>query len=197
MDLISPIRRANGRRASLVDGFEAYDDAVAALRLMDLWKEEASDADKAWIAWRVVFVDPEEAQKEGFGLLVKAAWELYGIDLDGAHAAECGAKRLIDWEGDSARIAASIRQAYGITWERFARETGFRDACAMIGLLPRDTPMGTAIYYRVAEPPASNGRNSEQIEAFKKLKREYAIKDDSAESAANDAMTGFLKGFAG
>ena len=194
MDLTSPIRRRNGRRVSLVGGYEAYDDAVAALRLMSLWREDATAEEKAYVAWRVVFVDAERAQAEGSGLLAEAAWKLYGLDLDGSHKSECSDQRLIDWEGDSARIAASIRQAYGITWEQFARETGFRDACAMIGLLPRETPMGTALYYRVAEPPKPNGHNSEQIEAFRKLKREYEIKGEQSESSANDAMTSFALG---
>ena len=158
-------------------GFDAYDDALAALRLMEAMREEMTPADRRWLAYRIVFADPDAAMAEGDGLLAEAAWRLYGVDLDGSHASECGGRRLIDWDADAARIAASVRMAYGVPWERFARETGFRDACEMICMLPRETPMGTAIYFRTAEPPRFDGRNGERIAEFKRLKRHYAIED--------------------
>ncbi|HIS39958.1 MAG TPA: hypothetical protein IAC12_03835 [Candidatus Aphodovivens avistercoris] len=192
MRLTEPIRRRNGRLVADVEGHEAYSDAVAALRLLEITGEEAAPADKTWVAWRVVFVDAESASKDGPGLLARAAWELYGIDLDGSHASECGGKRVIDWEADAQRIAASVRQVYGVTWEQFARETAFRDACAMIGMLPRDTPMGTAIHYRTAKAPRFNGKNGEQVAAFKRAQRAFAIDGggDPAK-ASNDAMADF------
>ena len=193
MELTAPIRRRNGRRVSDICGYEAYDDALAALRLISLMGEEdASAADKRYIAWKIVFVDGS-AQKEGDALLARAAWELYGIDIDGSHSAECGGNRIIDWEGDAARIAASVRQVYGVGWEEFARETSFKDACAMIGMLPKSTPMGAAVYYRTAEPPKANGKNSEQVNAFRKLQKHYEIKSDKSDATANDAMTGFAQ----
>ena len=189
MRLTEPIRRRNGRLVASVEGHEAYSDAVAALRLLDLADEDAPAADKTWVAWRAVFVDAEPASKEGPGLLSRAAWELYGIDLDGSHVSECGGKRVIDWEADAQRIAASVRQVYGVAWEQFARETTFRDACAMIGMLPRETPMGTAIYYRTAEAPKFNGRNAEQVQAFRKLQQAYAIEGKNGMADANASAT--------
>ena len=180
---------------AVFEGHEAYDDAVAALRLMAALKDpQAGAADRAWLAWRIVFFSPQEAQAQGHGLLCRAAWGLYGIDMDGSHAGECGGQRIIDWEADATRIAASIRQAYGIPWERFARETSFRDACAMIGLLPRETPMGTAIYYRTAEPPKPDGRNAERIAEFNRLRNLFAISDTMGESS--DAMAGIFASLA-
>lgn len=175
-------------------GFEAYDDVLAALRLMEAMRGDMTAADRRWLAYRIVFADPEAAEREGDCLLAEAVWDLYGIDLDGSHASECGGRRLIDWQGDAARIAASVRQAYGVPWERFARETGFRDACELICLLPRDTPMGTAIYFRTAEPPKPNGRNSEQISEWKRVARFYAI--DDGRTDMNGAESDFFAALA-
>lgn len=192
MNLTASIRKRNGRRVASFRGFDAYDDALAALRLMGMLAEpHATYDDKLCIAWAIVFCDAKDASRQGFDLLADCIWELYGMDIAGNHAGECKGKRIIDWDSDADRIAASIRQVYGVSWEQFARETSFRDACAMIGLLPRDTPMGTAIYYRTAEPPAPNGKNGDQIAEFNRIKAHYAIEQDVL-AASNDKMADFF-----
>lgn len=189
MRLTDPLETHSGRLVATVDGHEAYCDAIAALRLLELAEEDAAPQDKSWVAWRVVFVDGDKASADDPALLSRAAWELYGIDLDGSHESECGGKRVIDWKADAQRIAASVMQVYGMPWHRFARENTFRDVCAMIGMLPRETPMGTAIYYRTAEAPKFNGRNAEQVQAFRKLQQAYAIEGKNGMADANASAT--------
>ena len=160
-----------------------YDDALTALKVVALFQDEdVSPWMKRRIVMHLLFPDPEAvaAGLEGLdGFLAYAAWEVAGLDIDGSHEGEYGA-RVIDWEQDAEVIEASLWQAYSQPLQDIACKVSFRELGQLVGMAPHETPIGQAIYYRTADEPKSTKYNQDDIARFRKLRHAWALKDDGA-----------------
>lgn len=174
-----------------------HDDAATALKLVELAGDRSvSSAARSRICMELLFCDPQAVAGKVDdlpGLVAKALWEVAYIDVDGSHAKETGAKKVIDWEADAPYIRASLYYAYGKPWDELAREVSYRDICHMVGMLPRETTMGQALYYRTASEPRATKYNQEEVRHFRERKRFWALKGkaDAADTmAAQNAQAG-------
>lgn len=123
------------------------------------------------------------------------AWECCRADLDGSHAAECSGERVVDWEADGPYLRATSLAAWGMTYDELCAKVTFSELCELVGLAPRDTPMGQAVYYRTAEPPGARAGAQARAEfsrrrEFWSLKgeRDRAGRMETANRAAADAF---------
>lgn len=173
-----------------------YDDALTALKVIALFgDEDVSPVGKQGILMRLLLPDPDavaEAVADLSGFLALAVWEVAGLDIDGSHEGEYGAP-VIDWEQDAEVIEASLWQAYSCPPGDIAAKVSFREFGQLVGLAPHDTPIGQAIYYRVADEPKSTKYNQDEVSRFRKLRQAWALKTSGAavdrEAASNSHAT--------
>lgn len=158
---------------------QVYDDADTALRVIDLFQdEELPIAVKSNILPKMLFVNPDavlENIEDLAAFLDALLWETCGLDITNSRDHEAS-KRVIDWKADEAYISASLFAAYGRTYEELKRELPFSELCTVIGLVPHDTPMGQALYYRTAKPPKATKYNEEERRYFRERQRFFALK---------------------
>ena len=140
---------------------------------------QVSDADRFTLLVNMAFADPQGAL-DAFGegipeALDSALWQAFGIDLEGDRIVD--GKRAIDWDADRPRIIATSRAAYGLSWQELSA-LPYREATDLMGLAPHETPMGQAIYYRVAdEPDFGKGEDARRRrEAWRKQREHYRLK---------------------
>lgn len=176
-------------------GVRVYDDAETALRVIDLFADENLPIDiKASILPKMIFVDPESVLEnidDLSGFLDTLLWELCGLDITDSRKHE-NSEKIIDWDDDESYLSASLFAAYGRTYEELKRELPFRELCTIIGLVPFETPMGQALYYRTAKPPKPTKNNQEERRAFKERQRFFALKKHETKeryASMNDAAT--------
>lgn len=176
-------------------GVQVYDDAETALRVIDLFADtDLPIAVKANILPKMLFVDPDAVLNtvEDFDAFLDALlWELCGLDITDSRKAE-RSQKVIDWNDDEAYLSASLFAAYGRTYEELKRELPFRELCQIIGLVPFETPMGQALYYRTAKPPKPTKNNQEERKAFHERQRFFALKKHETKeryASMNDAAT--------
>lgn len=196
-----------GKRARVVEWegkrVRIYDDAVLALRIGELLSDESVDAYfKRDLLERMLIVDVEAAKaaiQDFDGLLALAAWEVAGIDMDGSHKDESDGPRVIDWEQDAGHIQATLWQVYGRSFGEIGPRVSLHQLGELIGACPHETPMGQALYYRMADEPKHTKGNEEEIKRFRKLRAFWQIKDargsEGATKHANDRMTDMANAF--
>lgn len=147
------------------------DSALVSLRLISLYQREDIDPlNKERAAFELLFVNPDKVKKsfdDPQKLLAHLAWELCGLDLTGTHEIESKGEKAFDWDKDAQIIKTSLYQAYGVPWEELSAEVTYRDIASMMGMIPHETPLGQAIYYRTAEPPERTKYNEEQVKQWK------------------------------
>ena len=183
---------SDGRRYGVYDvlgkRLRIIDDFATAVRLDKLTRDELfDDGQKTQIALAMVYPDPEKVA------------EAYGDDFPEAFRETLrqafgmgegkGGKRVIDYDEDAPRILATMRAAYGLgrEYERMP----YREVMALLAYSPHDTPMGQAIYYRIAKQPKRDRYNGKYIEEWRKM-RDYSRiggKEEDGEGDANDAAT--------
>lgn len=183
----------NGRHATLYEGDLFYDDGLAALRMTEMLNDSEAVSERAYLMQQIMMCEPGEITYEVISKCTAAAWDLYGIDLDGSHDSECGGKRVIDWEQDAEYIKVSLLNAYGLTWAQASTKISYMDLASIIGLVPRETPMGQAIYYRTAKPPQETKQNREYVKEFRKRQRFWRLdaKESTMRSANAEASSMF------
>ena len=164
-----------------------YDSALNSLRIIELFGDEELDPlTKASVLRRLMFVDAEAVQSNVTdlgGLISHLAWELCGLDVTGEHDVSNDGPQAFDWEKDQNVIRASLYMTYGQSFEELASEVTYRELTAMMGLIPHETPLGQAIYYRVAEPPELTQYNAEQVKAWKERADYWRLRDETETSA--------------
>ena len=156
-----------------------YDDAGTALKVADLFQDDKLTIQiKERILLRLLFVDPVAVCREvpDFDAFIRSVlWSVCGLDVDGTHRKEYG-KKVMDWKQDDERIRASLYATYGKSFDELKQEFPLSELCSLIGLVPHDTPMGMALYYRTAKPPKATKHNQEQVREFNRMRRFYALK---------------------
>lgn len=191
MELTRYKAEKDGHRYTLLDweGYEVrvYDSALTALLLIELFKDDTLDTlTKAETATELLFVDAARVAatiRDLGGLMVKSAWEVAGLDIDGSHGDSDG-RKVIDWDADADYIRASLWQTYGRSFDEIAASVSFAELGSMIGLCPHETPMGQALYYRTADPPSPNQYNQEEIRVFNRRRSFWALDNDGADAMA-------------
>lgn len=119
--------------------------------------------------------------------LVSVMEQAFGWDFGGdAEGGDAEGGGVIDWDADEARVRVTMRMAYGLGRE-FER-LPYREVVDLVFMAPADTPMGRAVYYRVAEPP----EDSEAREEFERMREHYAL-GDVGEGRDNEAATGMFE----
>ncbi len=177
------------------------DDAETALRLSAALSDDSlMDAVRTRVAMELLFVDAAAVASHGFedaeGLVHECLWQVAGIDLDGGRSDGPLGERVIDWDADADYVRASVWQAYGVSAEEMMRRTSMREFARLVGMCPRETPIGAALYYRTASEPKPTKYNEEQIREFRKAKafwkldKPKAAMDDGA-AASSDAELAF------
>ena len=139
--------------------------------------EGVSDADRFTLLMYELYANPQgvcdATGDEVLAFLAETLWECFGIDTDGSHYTD--GKRVIDWDEDHDYVLATARAAYGMGFEEFSL-LPYKECCTLIGLAPDETPMGRAIHYRTCDPPKETKYNKEQVKAFKRAKKAWALK---------------------
>lgn len=191
----------DGRHCALVGEVPVHDDVLTALDVFATFGDPDTPSDfKLAYAMGLMFptMDPHDAEsvRACARLLPDQCWELFGLDLTGGHEAECSGADVFDWDADEDMIRASFLSAYGMTVPELAEKCSYRDACSMLGLIPQDTPMGQALYYRVADEPERTEHNADQIRRFRELRDHYALSKSGADAydAMNDAANAAFAG---
>lgn len=164
------------------------DDAETVLKCIALLGD--GDGDKSGEFIPMFFADWREAyaacdyDADDFGRLIEeAVWDVCGLDLRGDRPHE---EPLWDPIEDAAIIRTSLRAAYGIDWDELRGAISFAEFVALVGGVPRDTPLGTAIHYRnpkTRPKPAKKGANRGEIEEWDRLHRALALKGRSSRGA--------------
>lgn len=178
------------------------DDAEAALRLTAALSDETlMDAVRTRVVMELLFVDAVAVAAHGFddpeGLVRECLWQVAGIDADGSRAEGDLGERVIDWDADADYVRASVWQAYGVSAEDMLRRTSMREFARLVGMCPRETPIGAALYYRTAPEPKATKYNEEQIRDFRRAKAFWRLDKakgrarDEGEAASNDAALAF------
>ena len=103
--------------------------------------------------------------------LADVLWGAFGIDVNGDKPHE---EQVMDWDEDHDRIVVTARSAYGMSFDDL-KATQYREAAVLMGLAPHETPMGQALYYRLASPPKQTKYNKEEVKAFKKAREFYKL----------------------
>lgn len=184
MDLLTRSEVVDGRTCHVYEScggeYLVHDDARTALRIIRLFgDEEARPEQKLDVLLREVFARPEDVRRAGSDLwrvIADITWQAYSLDLMDEHHST--GRRVLDWEEDAPRVKATLLQAYGLMWEEICTRVSYRDLVDMVCMAPRETPMGTALYYRVADPPKRTKGNAEQVRAFRKMKELYRLKGE-------------------
>jgi hypothetical protein len=183
------------------------DDARDAIECVSLWLDDDMPAEeKAGRIIRTMFADPGAAwlacdySEAEFGRLVEAVtWDVFGVDADGTHRSD---EPLWDLEEDAAIIRTSLRQAYGIDWDRDRSRIPWAEFCVMVAALPYETPLGFAMHYRnPANRPKRTKYNAEEVARFDRLHSELRLRgrgrgrdDVEAQAHAMDDMAAALAG---
>lgn len=206
MPLFSDARYEDGRRTSEVPwegaSVRVNDDAETALRLVAALSDEGlMDSVRSAVVMELLFRDPVAVVRHGFsdleGLVRECLWRVAGIDADGSRAEETQGERVIDWDADADCVRASVWQSYGVSAEDMMRRTSMREFGRLVGMCPRETPIGTALYYRTAEEPKQTKYNEDQVRAFRKARAFWRLDKpeggsaDEGTAASNDAASAF------
>ncbi len=176
-----------------------HDDLCTALAVRDMLGDDVLDGrEKGALAIRMLAVDPDAFAEAFRGRLQEALDEVLG-SVFGIREGPAPRGRPFDWDHDRARIVATARGAYGLSWEGL-RDLPYTEACTLMALSPEDSPLGQAIHYRLAERPRPTRHNREQLEAFDRLRRFYALPEGGASDsveAKNAAATAAFARLAG
>ena len=181
-----------GRKVRVRDSLGTY------LLVIELLNDARLDVlEKMSLLYRMVLANPdgfiEAFAAESHAALCEVLDKAFGIDLTGAAEPH---ERVIDWDGDAPMIAATVRNAYGMSYDQL-KELPYREACALISWSPSDTPMGRALYYRTAKPPKRTKHNKEQVEEFERMRKAFRLGANGPMSieAANAAATAEFDAF--
>ena len=182
------------------------DDAATALALISDLKA-GTDLGKVVGA---IFVDAADAyaacdydDEELARLAADVLWDSFGVDVDGSHADETGGARLWDPDEDADRIRASFRAAYGLDVSQCVREIPWDEFLALVGGVPEDTPLGTAMHFRNPKTrPKSmkKNANAQEIAAWDRAHAFYALKgpaDGTSRERADKRLTDVFYSLAG
>ena len=170
----STVYDVEGRRCRVRDTLADY------LLVIELLQDGAvSDRDRFELLVLMSFADPAGAV-EAYGeripeALDSALWQAFGIDLGGDRYID--GRRIVDWESDRSRIVATARAAYSLSWQQLT-ELPYSEAIDLMGLAPHDTPMGQAVYYRVAdEPDFGKGEDARRRrDAWRRQREHYRLR---------------------
>lgn len=197
------------RRVDLPDGTRALpyrwegetvlvrDDAETVLRCVALLQdEEATAEEKSREVLGLLFADWGDAyaacdyDPARLGRLVEdAVWDVCGVDLRGDRPHD---RPLWDPVEDAAIIRTSLRQAYGIDWDEVRGVVSFAEFVALVGGVPRDTPLGMAIHYRnpkTRPKPAKKNANRKEIEEWERLHGALALRGRSSRGAVEKGQS--------
>ena len=164
------------------------DDAETVLRCVSLLREEGVAAEEKsrtfmslfFADWREAYAACDYDPRELGRLIDAAVWDVCGLDLRGDRRHD---EPLWDPVEDAAIIRTSLRQAYGLDWDEVRGEVSFAEFVALVGGVPRDTPLGAAIHYRnpkTRPKPAKKGVNKKEIEEWDRLHGALALKGRSS-----------------
>jgi len=158
------------------------DSAADGLRVILAFRDRTMDETaKALAIIPLIFLDPDAAwlacdyDPTAFGELIRGVClDVYGLDVGGGHTEE----PFWDPEEDAALIRTSLRQAYGIDWDRDRDRMAWGEFCALVQTLPMETPLGAMIHYRnPATKPKATRHNAAMREEWDRLHRLCALKD--------------------
>lgn len=167
-----------GRRVRCHDSLGTFRRVLRALT-----DGELDGRERFSVLVRLVWANPG-AVAEAFGAdtqraLSETLWECFGIDIDGNR--EHSDKRAFDLDEDEARIAVTVREAYGLDLEALDR-VPYKEACSLIVMAPRDTPMGQAVYYRLGKPPKRTKWNQDEVKAWHDARDYYRLRGTKADA---------------
>lgn len=173
------------------------DDALTVLKVIEmLGDQDRADEDRSaefmemfFADWRDAYAACDFDPRDLGRLIQQAVWDVCGIDLVGDKPHE---RPLWDPVEDAALIRTSFRAAYGIDWDEARGSVSFAEFVAMVGSVPRDTPLGVAIHYRnpkTRPKPAKKGANRKEIEEWDRLHRALALKGRSSHGAKEEGTS--------
>lgn len=157
-----------------------HDDLGTALTIQELLDDPVLDGrEKGACVLQLLFVNPQ-GFVDAFQDRLQEALDEVLAQVFGAHEKGAGAKgRPFDWKYDLKRIQATVRSAYNLSFEEL-KAIPYTEACTLMALAPEESPLGQAIYYRMAKRPKATKYNREQIESFDRLKKFYALPEDTS-----------------
>ena len=184
----SSVYEVRGRRVRVKDSLRTF------LSVCRLLADDRLDVFGRMVILLPMVIENPDGFLDAFGdesheALADIVWDAFSIDLTGERAVD-KAEKVIDWDEDKARIVATVRAAYTLSYDEFL-DTPFNEARALIGMAPHDTPMGQALYYRTAEPPRRTKHNKEEVERFRKMKEAYRLGKSHADNANDRATSEF------
>ena len=173
------------------------DDALTVLKVIGMLSDpERADEDRStgfmemfFVDWRDAYAACDFDPRDLGRLIQQAVWDVCGVDMVGDKPHETP---LWDPVEDAALIRASFRQAYGIDWDEARGKVSFGEFVALVGGVPRDTPLGMAIHYRnpkTKPKPAKKGANRKEIEEWERLHRAFALKGRSSRGAKEEGTS--------
>ena len=179
------------------------DDAMTAVTL---WERLSSGGMRRDELMAALFADPAGAyasvdydDADLDALAAGALWDVLGIDVTGGHGDETVGQRLWDPVEDAALIRSSLREAYGIDWDAQRGEISWSDMLALVAGVPRDTPLGRAMWFRNPKTrPERTKYNAKEVQAWDRAHALYALKATESDARRSDrALTDAFYSLAG
>lgn len=165
-----------------------YDDAATAIKVIQLFADETIHEDfKFQLLFDLLFPNPEgvvEAVEDLDGLVQHCVSELCGLDVSSSRNP---GKDVLSLEQDESYINTTLWETYGLSLDSIASQVTFRELIQLISLAPFETPMGQALYYRMAKPPKATKYNKDEIKDFRKRKAFWALKSSRKSDAPRTA----------
>ncbi len=197
------------RRVELPDGGRALpyewegetvlvrDDAETVLECISLLRDEDAPAEEKsrrfmglfFDDWRDAYAACDYDPARLGRLIEDAVWDVCGLDVRGDRQHD---RPLWDPVEDAAIIRTSLRQAYGIDWDEVRDQVSFAEFVALVGGVPRDTPLGMAIHYRnprTRSKPTKRNANRKEIEEWERLHRALALRGRSSRGAGEKGQS--------
>ncbi|MGH0741940.1 Gp15 family bacteriophage protein [Bacillus paranthracis] len=184
----------------------SYDNILLMLQMFD--DKTVRDKDKPSISLQMLLVDPSILSQlnssQQYDLLVEIFKVKLGIDLTSEGSKNGQSKENTDSQGeniegeesqdvpivnytiDAERIYSSFLMDYKIDLIAEQGKLLWNQFQALFNNLSDDTPMKTAIKYRVCEVPARTKDNKEEIKDIKKKKAFYELPEAKAIREANE-----------
>lgn len=184
------------------EAIDVRDDANTVLHILDIFADESiAEKDKPPLVVSKLFPQIEDAltacqnKADTFSeFLQDVIWDVCGLNI-GGHS-DC--EPLWDINEDAELIRSSFLQAYGTTWDELRDKISFAEFRALIWGVPKDTPLGRAMYYRNPETrPQSGESNEAYIKEWDRLHDAFALhkttsSQDSIEAQDSAMSDSFL-----
>ena len=183
----------DGRRYGIYEVFgqpvRVFDSFSAAMRCSEAMADRVLGAEGRFdVMLGLLTCDPEGFVSRFGDMSAQALLDVMGQAFGWEFGDEPGEDGgVIDWEADESRVRVTMRMAYGLGDE--FEQLPYREVVDLVAMAPHETPMGQAVYYRVADAPDTD--DEETLAEFERMRDHYSLGDSGG--SENDSASGMFE----